>query len=189
MLYVVRKRGLPRKFARFVLFRPSKKRFLNLLCVLDLFSERLQSTPFQIFFIFFICLSVYFIPVQVWLFFMFCTHCQRWLIIMNLFLTTPLHHIWRCESRFQRRDHSSVKQTNPIARSKCPAASTTAAQNRDCCSLRQHLQQQSRQLKGHVQSSTKLCTVRCAPYVRSRRLGSQSIFPSMSRTAAVCLGP
>ena len=36
--------------ARFVLFRPIKKRSFNLLCVLDLFlSERWQSTLFQIF--------------------------------------------------------------------------------------------------------------------------------------------
>ena len=34
MLYVAWK-GLPRKFARFVLFRPIKKRSFNLLCVLD----------------------------------------------------------------------------------------------------------------------------------------------------------
>ena len=34
----------------YVLFRPIKKRSFNLLCVLDLFSERLQSTLFQIFF-------------------------------------------------------------------------------------------------------------------------------------------
>ena len=36
MLYVAWKRELPRKFARFVLFRPIKKRYFNLLCVLDL---------------------------------------------------------------------------------------------------------------------------------------------------------
>ena len=51
MLYVAWKRGLPRKFARFVLFRLIKKRPFNLLCVLDLFSERWQSTLFQIFFL------------------------------------------------------------------------------------------------------------------------------------------
>ena len=44
------KRGLPRKCARFVLFPPIKKRSFNLLCVLDLVSERWQSTLFQIFF-------------------------------------------------------------------------------------------------------------------------------------------
>ena len=45
-------KGLPRKFARFVLFRLIKKRSVNLLCVLDLFSERWQSTLFQIFVLF-----------------------------------------------------------------------------------------------------------------------------------------
>ena len=35
MLYVACKRGLLRKFARFVLFRSIKKRSFNLLCVLD----------------------------------------------------------------------------------------------------------------------------------------------------------
>ena len=35
---------------RFVLFRPIKKRSFNLLCVLDLFVERWQSTLFEIFF-------------------------------------------------------------------------------------------------------------------------------------------
>ena len=39
MLYVACKRGLPRKFSRFVLFRPIKKRSFNLLCVLDLFQN------------------------------------------------------------------------------------------------------------------------------------------------------
>ena len=34
MLYVARKRGFPRKFARFVLFRPIKKHSFNLFCVL-----------------------------------------------------------------------------------------------------------------------------------------------------------
>ena len=37
MFYVAWKRGLPRKFARFVLFRLIKKRSFNLLCVLELF--------------------------------------------------------------------------------------------------------------------------------------------------------
>ena len=36
LLYVAWKRRFPRKFARFVLFRPIKKRSFNLLCVLDL---------------------------------------------------------------------------------------------------------------------------------------------------------
>ena len=49
MLYVAWKRGLPRKLARFVLFRPVKKRSCNFLCVLDLFSERWQSTLFHFF--------------------------------------------------------------------------------------------------------------------------------------------
>ena len=52
MLYAAWKRGLPRKFARSVLFRLIKKRSFNLLCVLDLFSERWQSILFQIFFFF-----------------------------------------------------------------------------------------------------------------------------------------
>ena len=37
MLYEAWKRGLPQKFAHFVLFRPIKKRSFNLLCVLDLY--------------------------------------------------------------------------------------------------------------------------------------------------------
>ena len=40
------------KYARFVLFRLIKKRSSNLVCVLILFSERWQSTLFQIFFFF-----------------------------------------------------------------------------------------------------------------------------------------
>ena len=48
LLYVAWKRGLPKKIARFVLFRLIKKHSFNLLCVLDLFSERWQSTLFQI---------------------------------------------------------------------------------------------------------------------------------------------
>ena len=36
LLYVASKRGFPRKFSRFVLFRPVKKGSCNLLCVLDL---------------------------------------------------------------------------------------------------------------------------------------------------------
>ena len=47
-------RGLPRKFACFVLFCLIKKRSFNLLCVLDIFSECWQSTLFQIFFFFFV---------------------------------------------------------------------------------------------------------------------------------------
>ena len=38
MFYIAWKRGLPRKLARFVLFRPIKKHSFNLLCVLDLVS-------------------------------------------------------------------------------------------------------------------------------------------------------
>ena len=41
MLYIAGKRGLPRRFARFVLFRQTKKRSFNLLCVLDLFFRTL----------------------------------------------------------------------------------------------------------------------------------------------------
>ena len=53
MLYVSWKSGLPRKFARFALFRPVKKRSFNLLSVLDFFSssECWQSTLFQNFFL------------------------------------------------------------------------------------------------------------------------------------------
>ena len=40
MLHVAWKRGLPRNFARFVLFRPIQNRFFNLLCVLNLFFFR-----------------------------------------------------------------------------------------------------------------------------------------------------
>ena len=49
LLYVTWKGGPPRKFARFVLFRPIKKRSFKLLCVLDLFSQRWQSTLFHTF--------------------------------------------------------------------------------------------------------------------------------------------
>ena len=52
-LYVAWKRGLPQKCACFVLFCPTKKCSFNLLFVLDLFSERWQSTLFQIFLYFF----------------------------------------------------------------------------------------------------------------------------------------
>ena len=51
-LYIAWKRGLPKKIACFVLFHPIKKLSLNLLCVLDLFSECWQSTLFHIFYIF-----------------------------------------------------------------------------------------------------------------------------------------
>ena len=51
MLYVAWKGGLPRKFARLVLFCSFRKCSCNLLCVLDLFSECWQSTLFQIFFL------------------------------------------------------------------------------------------------------------------------------------------
>ena len=43
MLYVAWKRGLPWKFARFVLFGPIKKHSFNLLCVLDLLQKGLSS--------------------------------------------------------------------------------------------------------------------------------------------------
>ena len=44
-LYITRKRGLPRKCARFVLFRLIKKRSFNLLCVLDLISDLNCNIP------------------------------------------------------------------------------------------------------------------------------------------------
>ena len=47
MLYVARKRGLPQKFARFVLFRPIKKRSFNLLRILDFFSVKSVSDYFK----------------------------------------------------------------------------------------------------------------------------------------------
>ena len=50
MLYIAWKRGLPQKFASFVLFHPIKKRSFNLLCVLELSSERRWSTLFHFFF-------------------------------------------------------------------------------------------------------------------------------------------
>ena len=43
MLYVAWKRGLPRKFARFILIRPIKRRSFNLLCVLHLFLKNAGS--------------------------------------------------------------------------------------------------------------------------------------------------
>ena len=51
------KSWLYQKFARFVLFRLIEKCSFNLLCVLDLFSERWQSTLFQIFFFFLVLIS------------------------------------------------------------------------------------------------------------------------------------
>ena len=48
MLYVAWKRGFPQNFSCFVLFRSIKKHSFNLLCVLDFFSERWQSTLFPI---------------------------------------------------------------------------------------------------------------------------------------------
>ena len=52
MLRGWRKEKGKRKFVCFVLFQPIKKGSFNLLCVLDPFSERWQSTStqFQIFF-------------------------------------------------------------------------------------------------------------------------------------------
>ena len=38
------KKGLPQKFARFILFRPNKKRSFNLLCVLDPCSSSVQDS-------------------------------------------------------------------------------------------------------------------------------------------------
>ena len=52
-MYVAWKIELTQKFARLVLFCLIKKRSFILLCVLHLFSERWQSTLFQIFLIFF----------------------------------------------------------------------------------------------------------------------------------------
>ena len=49
MLYVAWKRGLPRKFARFVLFSPVKKRSFNLLCVLNLNNSREKKSLCGIF--------------------------------------------------------------------------------------------------------------------------------------------
>ena len=46
MLYVAWKRGLFEKFARFVLFRPIKKRCFYLLCILDLFSHLIAGYRF-----------------------------------------------------------------------------------------------------------------------------------------------
>ena len=46
LLYVAWKRGLPRKCARFVLFRPIKKRSFNLLCVLGPFFSIYFVTEF-----------------------------------------------------------------------------------------------------------------------------------------------
>ena len=43
MLYVAWKRGLPQKFARFVLFYPINKRSFNFLCVLDLLFKNASS--------------------------------------------------------------------------------------------------------------------------------------------------
>ena len=60
MLYVARKRELPRKFARFVLFRPIKKRSFNLLCVLVLFFRTLVVSSVSDFFS--LSLSLFEIP-------------------------------------------------------------------------------------------------------------------------------
>ena len=45
-MYVAWKRGLPRKFARFVLFRLIKKRSFQLECVLDLYYQYSKITLF-----------------------------------------------------------------------------------------------------------------------------------------------
>ena len=50
MLYVAWKRGLPWKFACFVLFRPIKKRSFHLMCVLDLFFRTLAVNSISDFF-------------------------------------------------------------------------------------------------------------------------------------------
>ena len=39
-----KQKGLPQKFARFILFRPNKKRSFNLLCVLDPCSSSVQDS-------------------------------------------------------------------------------------------------------------------------------------------------
>ena len=57
LLYVALKRGFPRKCARFVLFRLIKRRSFNLLCVLDIFSERWQSVSYSFSFFFFLILQ------------------------------------------------------------------------------------------------------------------------------------
>ena len=49
-MYVAWKRGLPRQFARFVLFRLIKKHSFNLLCVLDLFFRTLAVNSVSDFF-------------------------------------------------------------------------------------------------------------------------------------------
>ena len=63
MLYVAWKRGLPRKLARFVLFRPVKKHSFNLLCVLDLFFQNSGSK---------LCLRFF------WIFFFICCCTLSW---------------------------------------------------------------------------------------------------------------
>ena len=55
LLYVAWKRGFPRKFARFALFRQIKKRSFNLLCVLDLFQNAGSQLCFRFFFFVFHC--------------------------------------------------------------------------------------------------------------------------------------
>ena len=52
MLYVAGKRRPPRKFARFVLCRPTKKRSFNLLCVLDRFFRTLADNSVSVFLFF-----------------------------------------------------------------------------------------------------------------------------------------
>ena len=53
LLYIAWKRGLPQKFARFVLFRLTKKRSFNLFCFLDLFFRMLTVNSVSDFFFFF----------------------------------------------------------------------------------------------------------------------------------------
>ena len=91
-------------------------------------------------------------------------------------------------SRIRRRDHGSMKQTNPAARSKRPAASTTDAHHWDCHGLRQQLQQKSRQLQGNVQSTTPSCACLVHTLRAERKTRERSIFPSLSWPAAMHLG-
>ena len=91
----------------------------------------------------------------------------------------PLHSATcgAATSRVQRGDHSNMKQTNSVARSKRPAARTTAAHHSGCRDPGQQPKKQFQQLQGRVQSNAQLCSVWCAPSVRSGRRGGRSIFP------------
>ena len=71
------------KCARFVLFRLIKERSFNLLCVLDLSSERWQSTLFQIY------LSDYKFLNRRWASYCYRTTCLtgRWAVRLHRYLT------------------------------------------------------------------------------------------------------